>query len=227
MSFSSLAQNHSKNSKISGWVYDVGTSKAIFNVNVTIEGTNIGTTTDSSGYFKLELHSGSTYTIKFSYIGYKEAVRKVRLEKNEDIEYNIHLTSYPIKLHPVVKISNFANIRSTFTFNNDELKKAGGNDLEKAIIYLDPLILYPNWFRDKSSLKENLLNASYHNFTLYVNGKLMDSSVLGEISIDKIKYVKVWKAWKPKHTYGKVDMAPIGMPLVEGNYVVLIVTNLK
>lgn len=222
MSISSLAQNYGK---IYGRVYDSETRKAISDVNITIESTNIGTTTDSSGYFKMKLHSGKTYTIKFSYIGYKEAVRKVRLEKDEEVEYNIRLISYPIKLHPVVKISNFANIRSTFTFNNDELRKAGGKDLEKALIYLDPIILYPNWFHDRSSLKENLLNASYHSFTLYVDGKLMDSSDLGEISIDKIKYVKIWKAWKPKHTYGKIDMAPIDMPLVEGNYVVLIVTK--
>ena len=222
ISISSLAQNKGK---IYGWVYDYGTREPIPNVNVTIIGTNIGTTTDSSGYFKFELNSGKTYSINFSYIGYATATRIIFLEKNEEIEYNILLKRVPIKLPPVVKISKFGNIPSTFTFNNDELKKAGDNDLEKALVYLEPIILYPDWFRNRNSLKKNLYNAFYHNFTLYVNGKLVDSSTLDEISIDKIKFVKVWMAWEPKNTYGKVDIAPVDMPLVEGNYVLLIVTK--
>lgn len=222
ISISSLAQNKSK---IYGWVNDYETREPVPNVNVTIIGTNIGTTTDSSGYFKLELNPGKSYNIEFSYIGYTKTIRKVSLKKDEEIEYNIDLKSHPIELSPVVKISKFGNIPSTFTFDKDELKKAGDNDLEKALIYLEPIILYPDWFLNRNSLKENLYNASYHNFTLYVNGKLVDSSTLDEISIDKIKFVKVWKAWRPKNTYGKVDIAPVDMPLVEGNYVLLIVTK--
>ncbi len=213
----SIAQNKCK---VYGWVYDYGTQKPISNVNVIIKGTYIGTATDSSGYFKLELNSGKSYTIEFSCIGYTKTIRKVRLEKNEEVEYNIRLKSHPIELPPVLKEeSYFYNLHSTFSFDNDELRKAGGNDLEKALTYLDPVILYPNWFKDRFSLKNNINNASSHNFTLYVNGKLKDGSDIVDISIDKIKYIKVWKSWRG------VSQAPTELPLVEGKYVILIVTK--
>ena len=221
ISLSSFAQNKGK---IWGYVYDSGTREPIPNVNVFIFGTNMGTTTDSSGYFMLELNSGKAYTIKFSYIGYAKATRTILLAKDEEVEYKIRLNKLPIELPPIVKISKFDNIRSTYTFDKDDLRKAGGNNLERALIYLDPFILYPHWFRNRNSLKDNLYNASYHNFTLYVNGKLVDSSDLDDISNDKIKFVKVWKAWQPVDM-PLVNMAPPSMPLVQGSYVVLIVTK--
>ncbi len=218
ISIYTMAQNLSK---VKGWVKDAGSQRPIYDVNVSIKGTHKGTTTDSLGYFQLELPSNYSYTIIFSCINYGAIKRKLYIKKNEAIELNIKLKFKPIKM-PEVSITgkkSFDLERSLFTIDQAALKKAGGKDLEKALKYLCPGILYKDWSQDRFSLKNNIYNNSKPNFTLYVNDKLMDSSDLGEINIDEIKYIRVWGKG-----YG-VDYAPIDLPLVEGYYVMLIVTK--
>jgi len=214
-----LAQNFGK---VSGWVTDSASGNSIKDVNVLIKGTNNGTTTDSLGYFQLTLPAGKNYTIVFSHIACDNKVKKILLNKSEEVEYNIVLKFHLIKL-PEVYIKgkkSFQDERSSFTIDQTELEKAGGNDLEIALNYLCPGVLYKNWSsNNKFSLKNNTFNSYSINFTLYVNGKLRDSSELDEIKVDKIKYIRMWKA-RPG-----VDMSPIDMPVNEGNFVMLIVTK--
>lgn len=214
----SWAQNFGK---VSGWVSDSASGNAIKDVEVLIEGTNNGTTTDSSGYFQITLPAGKNYTIVFKHIAYDNKVKKIFLTKGEEVEYNIVLNFHLIKL-PEVYIKgkkSFEEQRSLFTIDHAELEKAGGNDLEKALKYLCPGILYKDWSKNRFSLRNNIYNNYNINFTLYVNGKLRDSSELDEIKVDEIKYIRMWKA-RPG-----VDMAPVDMPVNEGNFVMLVVTK--
>ncbi len=210
--------------KISGWVSDSVSHNSMPNVYVIVDDSNQVVTTDSAGYFHLDLSSNKTHSIKFSHLGYEDVVRRVHLAKGEEVEYNIYLSSRLIELSPIVSISVYENERSFLTFNEDELKKAGGNDLVRAMIYLTPNIIFANWLRTRFSGRDNLNNALYHNFTLYVNGKLTNSSDLEDIAINTIKLVKIWR--KVKSDYGNFvpqDEAPVSMPTIEGNYTILIV----
>ncbi len=213
--------------KIYGNIHDSLSKNPIENVNVTIQGSYIGTTSDSLGYFQLNLPSNNSYTIVFSHINYDKYLRKLFIKNNEEVELNILLKFHPIVLPKVTVTSekHFEDIRAILTIDQKELKKTGENDAEKALLYLVPDIVYSDWFRSRYSDRNRLYNIYNPNFTLYVNGKLMDSSYLDEININEIKYIKIWEALKTQHTYGEVDMAPIDMPLVEGNYVLLIVTK--
>ena len=74
----SLSQNKCK---IFGWVLDSLSKSPISNVNVIIQGTNVGTATDTSGYFLLYLPTGKEYTIVFSHIAYNKSLRELSLEK--------------------------------------------------------------------------------------------------------------------------------------------------
>ena len=213
--------------RVSGWVTDSVSHIPIPNVNVSVDELNMGTITDSTGYFHLKLSSGIKYTIKFSHVGYEDAMLKFQLEMDHEAEFHIHLSSRLIELSPVVSISNYENMRAFRTFNENELKKAGGNNLERALVYLSPNIIYPHWARTRFSGWDNLNNSFYHNFTLYVNGKLEDGSKLEDIPINEIKVIKVWRMWKAKYLTGfhSEDMAPIAMPTIEGDYTILIVTK--
>lgn len=61
---------YAQNSTVTGKVTDINGSLA--GVTVMQKGTSIGTTTNSSGHFKIDV-SGSNAVIQFSYIGYTKA----------------------------------------------------------------------------------------------------------------------------------------------------------
>ncbi len=75
---------------ISGFVYDSKSNDVLRNCNISIVGTNRGTTSNSSGYYELNLPQG-TYSLNFEYIGFKSTNIKV-LIKDANINKNVYLT---------------------------------------------------------------------------------------------------------------------------------------
>jgi outer membrane receptor for ferrienterochelin and colicin len=69
ISISSFSQ---KNGRIIGDIQDKNTLETLIGVNISIEGTSLGTTTDDTGRFNLTLPVG-TYTITASFLGYKKS----------------------------------------------------------------------------------------------------------------------------------------------------------
>ena len=67
--------------QIIGSVEDKNTLENLLGVNITIEGTDLGTTTDMEGMFKISLPVG-TYAVTASYVGYKKVT-----------QYNIEVSS--------------------------------------------------------------------------------------------------------------------------------------
>jgi len=59
----------SKTGFVTGYVYDAGTSDGVGGVLITVSGTSDSTTTDSDGYFTIELPEGSQ-TLHFTKTGY-------------------------------------------------------------------------------------------------------------------------------------------------------------
>lgn len=57
--------------KLSGVVTDASTGEPLIGVNVTIEGTTLGASTDIDGYYVILNIPAGTYTVKFDYIGYR------------------------------------------------------------------------------------------------------------------------------------------------------------
>jgi len=78
--------------KIAGRVIDKKTGEALPGVNVVVEGTNLGASTDMDGfYFILNIPAG-TYNVKFMYIGYKEVtVSNVRVMTNLTTKVNVEM----------------------------------------------------------------------------------------------------------------------------------------
>ena len=72
--------------KIAGEVMDVGTGEPLPGVNVVIEGTTQGATTDRDGYFVILNVSAGSHTLRASFIGFAEQVI-------EDVSVNINLTT--------------------------------------------------------------------------------------------------------------------------------------
>ncbi|PWJ44163.1 TonB-dependent receptor [Sediminitomix flava] len=72
--------------KLTGTVKDEATGEEVIGANVLIKGTTIGKATDIYGKFELEIEPGF-YTLKVSYVGYKDLEKEVDLTNNDlDVE---------------------------------------------------------------------------------------------------------------------------------------------
>lgn len=77
-----------KNTTISGKVVDSETAEAIPFANVYFKGTNIGTTTDFDGFYKLS-STTPTDSLVVSYVGYKVRTKAIEKDKTQTINFQL------------------------------------------------------------------------------------------------------------------------------------------
>ncbi|MFT6868164.1 MAG: hypothetical protein ACJA08_003014 [Cyclobacteriaceae bacterium] len=73
---------------IAGWVRETGTKQPIEGVNVYIQGSTIGTTTDKYGNYRLTNLSSGNYVVVFSHIGYMTG--SYNLKGENDIKFVVN-----------------------------------------------------------------------------------------------------------------------------------------
>lgn len=82
----------SQTGKISGLVIDKNTQENLIGVNITIDGTTLGATSDIDGKYEITNLAGGTYKLIFSYIGYADkSVENVTVRDNETTSLNVNL----------------------------------------------------------------------------------------------------------------------------------------
>ncbi len=101
----SFDQLHKK--KIKGTVTDAGTGEPLPGVNITIEGTTIGTITDKDGDYTVNLISPDM-TLVFSFIGYK--TEKIEVTGKTNIDVKLQLDIHALK---EVVVIGYGTIRKT------------------------------------------------------------------------------------------------------------------
>ena len=89
------------NGTISGRVTDATTNEGLGWASVKIVNTPQGSTTDREGYYSLNLPAGS-YTLRASYLGYKESEKTVIVKDNENIVLNFELLYSSLSADTVV-----------------------------------------------------------------------------------------------------------------------------
>ncbi|MCL6265501.1 TonB-dependent receptor [Flagellimonas myxillae] len=77
-----------QNFTISGKVADKINGETLFGATIFLKGTTIGAVTNEYGFYSLSAPAG-TYTIVFSYMGYKEVSREINLEQNQKLDMEI------------------------------------------------------------------------------------------------------------------------------------------
>lgn len=87
-----LLTNIFAQNKLSGFVVDEHTHEKLIGVNIIVEGTSIGTSTNINGEFNLSNIPDGNHTIKFSHIGYKEFLLELEFPFDGD-ELEIELES--------------------------------------------------------------------------------------------------------------------------------------
>ncbi|MCQ2251958.1 MAG: TonB-dependent receptor [Bacteroidales bacterium] len=80
-----------KNASISGYITDGQSREPLIGASVTVEGQSIGTTTNAVGYYTLSLPKDS-YSLVFSYLGYKREYISINLTANTEINQQLEPT---------------------------------------------------------------------------------------------------------------------------------------
>ena len=103
----SLNINSQNNFTFSGYVLDSQTNELVIGASVIIDELNIGTITNSYGFFSITVKEGN-YRVKTQNLGYKDDLQIISLNKN--IILNIYLTEEVESLDEVIVMENTEDI---------------------------------------------------------------------------------------------------------------------
>ena len=88
--------------KIKGTVVDANSGEALIGANVIIQGTSIGAAANIDGEFMLTDIEPGEYTLKISYVGYKDKTEKVTVISNRATEITVNLSWVAVEGKEVV-----------------------------------------------------------------------------------------------------------------------------
>ena len=83
--------------------------------NVRISGTNLGAATDMDGFYYIINLDPGIYNIEVRYIGYKAAIKELRVSVNRTTEANMQLNESAIDGEEVTVSINSMNIKKDQT----------------------------------------------------------------------------------------------------------------
>ena len=105
------------NNTIRGEILDAKTKQPLHNANITIEGTNFGTTSDNEGKFIIQNIPPGNYILKVNFIGYRLFEKIINLTQNQTQSLKIFLEPTALKGEEVTVTAkadaNKAKVRET------------------------------------------------------------------------------------------------------------------
>lgn len=145
-SISLLSQNkHSGN--LEGKVLDQSNKSALIGVNIFIPESELGTITNPEGKYKLVNLPAGTYTVYFTYVGYKKITKTdVIIHPKRTTYLNIEMQTLSVELNDVIVESGFFTETEnkpigTINFSSEEIRRAPGSagDVSRIIYGLPSL----------------------------------------------------------------------------------------
>lgn len=95
---------------ISGYVADAETGETIIGVNVIVEGTDFGGSTDLSGFFVVGGIPSGAVTVRFSHIAYENRVEKLEIGSGDILLETVLLTPATLEADAIEVVANRGNI---------------------------------------------------------------------------------------------------------------------
>jgi len=131
-----MSMNLMAQGSISGKVISQDDNEALVGASVVIESIQKGIATDIDGNYRINKIKAGEYEVKVSYIGYKQAVKKIQIENN-DLTLNFELEKDVQLTDEVMVSATRADEKTPTTFTN--IKKA---ELERQNLAQDmPMLL--------------------------------------------------------------------------------------
>jgi iron complex outermembrane receptor protein len=135
--FPSFGQTtNSCNIKCEGHVFDSETKEALGGATVFIMETKTGVVTDNKGYFAFHNLCAGNYTFVCEYIGYVKIQDTVIIDKSDDLNFELKVSSHEIKEVVVQggrKREEGLNAIATSTISGAELEKTRGQSLGESL----------------------------------------------------------------------------------------------
>ena len=153
---------------INGTVRDLQSGAELVGASVSVVGTAIGTFTNGKGQYSLSLPKGS-YTIEYSYLGYKDNSFSIQL--NDNMRKNVRLVSSAINIDNVVVTSKAQdyNISST---------QVGAQTLSMQEIKMVPVLFGENDVLKTLQLMPGVKSAGEGGSGYYVRGGGADQNLI-------------------------------------------------
>jgi len=173
--------------------------KPIENASILVDSLNIGTTTDTSGYFNIMLEAGS-YDITFYHIGHENSKIKLTAPTKEIIK--LILETRPIKTDELVITSNRQEtyIKDTpiitHVITKNDINKSSYSTVKELIEFAMPSIQSTHDNHGEDKIKIQGLDNKYTTFL--VDGNKVTGEIAGNIdfsqfnmnNIEKIEVVR-------------------------------------
>ncbi len=86
-----LTAQINRESIINGFIYDASNREALIGANIYLKGINIGTSSNSSGFYVLPVTNPGTFELVVSYVGYKTFQQNVTLTPYQNKRIDIYL----------------------------------------------------------------------------------------------------------------------------------------
>ncbi len=130
---------------ILGYVFDAVERVPLPGASVSVQGTTLGTVTDTEGTYRISLPPG-TYTLRTSYLGYKDAVKKIKLYGSglEEVDFELEPELIALTEGAVVvgtRSKPRSNVRTAVpvdVITLQGLEKTGRPELSQMINYVAP-----------------------------------------------------------------------------------------
>lgn len=109
--------------KVVGTVTDKNTGEPLVGVNIVIEGTFLGTSTDIDGLFLLLNVDPGIYTLRAMYVGYRDMIiENIRVSVNVTTEVNFELTEEALTSDAIVVVAERPLVNKNITNSNSIIK---------------------------------------------------------------------------------------------------------
>ena len=151
---------------VEGVVTDAKSGQPLEYVNVGVPGNSSGAVTNSKGFYRLELKSSDSVTVRFSFTGYEAAHKRV-LPQRGRTELNIQLKPMATQLD-AVEVSDEQTRQSTFTRIDAERldQTVGPTGGVEGVIKMLPDVQSNNELSSQYSVR----GGSFDENLVYING---------------------------------------------------------
>lgn len=154
---------------LNGYVSEARTGEAIWGANIILEGTTLGTSTNSAGFFTLTRIPEGSYTAVISFIGFREMRREITIVAGETLRLDAELTESGVELDDVTLVSDF--------FDLEQRQSVGVTTVSTQLIRDTPAVLQADVFRS-IQLLPGITSASDFSSGLYIRGGTPDQTLI-------------------------------------------------
>jgi len=197
---------------INGYITEFGTGESIWGANVFIEGTTIGTSSNSAGFYSLSRITPGDYVIVFTFVGFRDQRREVTLSAGQTLRLDVELADARLELDDVIVTAE--------SMEREERQNIGVATVPIQLIREVPAVLQADVFRS-IQLLPGIKAASDFSSGLYIRGGspdqtliLLDNTVVynpthffgffSTFNPDAIRDVRIYKGGFPAEYGGRI-----------------------